>query len=263
LAERLRIASFNANSIRNRLPVILDWVARHEPDAVCVQETKVQDHEFPIGPITDAGFHCAYWGQKTFNGVAIIAREPLEDVEMGLGRMPEDEEARVIRARIKGVNVVNTYVPQGTDVTGPRFQFKLDWIRGMRDYLNARFTPADPVIWTGDLNVAREPIDVYDPTGLLGSLCYHPDEHAALDYVIEWGLVDVFRKHHAGEPNLYSFWDYRVPNALKRRMGWRIDHILATRPLAERCVNSWIDPEPRQLEKSSDHTFIAADFEVG
>lgn len=262
MSSNLRIASFNANSIRNRLPVILDWMARHEADAVCVQETKVQDHEFPVVPIADAGYHCAYWGQKTFNGVAIISREPLEDVEKGLGRLPQDEEARIIRARIRGVAVVNTYVPQGTDAAGPRFQFKLEWIRGMRDYFSQRFSPADPVVWVGDLNVAREPIDVYDPEGLLGSLCYHPDEHSALDYALEWGFVDAFRKHHPGEPNQYSFWDYRVPNALKRRMGWRIDHILATRPLADKCVDSWIDPEPRKLEKPSDHTFIAADFEL-
>jgi exodeoxyribonuclease-3 len=262
MADRLRIASFNANSIRNRLEVILNWMAANEADAVCVQETKVQDHEFPIDPIREAGYHCAFWGQKTFNGVAIVAREPLEDVETGLGIGARDEEARIIRARIRGVNVVNTYVPQGTDVTGPRFQFKLDWIRGMRGYLSARFSPSDPVVWVGDLNVAREPIDVYDPDGLLGGLCYHPDEHAALDHAMEWGLVDVFRKHHPGEPNLYSFWDYRVPNALKRRMGWRLDHILATKPLADVCTDCWIDTKPRQLDKPSDHTFIAADFDV-
>lgn len=258
----LRIASFNANSIRNRLPVILEWMDRNSADVVCVQETKVQDHEFPLEEIQQAGYTAAFKGQKTFNGVAIISCEPLEDVETGTGKMPQDEEARIIRGRIAGVNIVNTYIPQGTDLNSPRFQYKLDWIRGMRDYLDRRFTPQDPVVWAGDLNVAREPIDVYDPEGLYGGLCYHPEEHAALDYTMEWGLVDVFRKHHPGEPNQYSFWDYRVPNAFKRRMGWRLDHILATRPLAEKCVNSWIDPEPRTREKASDHTFIAADFEV-
>lgn len=263
MSDRLRIASFNANSIRNRLQIILDWMNEHQPDALCVQETKVQDHEFPAELIRSAGYHCVFRGQKTFNGVAIISREPVEDVEIGLGRMPEDEEARVIRAKIKGVNVVNTYVPQGTDVSGPRFQFKLDWIRGMRDYLDKRFRPTDPAIWTGDLNVAREPIDVYDPEGLAGSVCYHPEATAALDYAAAWGLVDVFRKHHPDEPKQYTFWDYRIPNSFKRRLGWRLDYILATQPLAERSLDCWIDTAPRQLEKPSDHTFIAADFEVG
>ncbi len=258
----VRIASFNANSIRNRLSVILDWMDRNQADLVCVQETKVQDCDFPIEEIERAGYTAVFRGQKTFNGVAIISREPLEEVEAGLGKMPQDEEARIIRGRIAGINVVNTYVPQGTDLNTPRFEYKLDWIRGMRDYLDKRFKPQDLVVWAGDLNVAREPIDVYDPEGLYGSLCYHPEEHAALDYVMEWGLVDVFRRHHPGEPNQYSFWDYRVPNAFKRRMGWRLDHILATKPLADKCTDSWIDPEPRTREKASDHTFIAADFEI-
>jgi len=259
----MRIASFNANSIRSRLQVILDWIASNNCDVLCVQETKVTDEEFPVDAIASAGYHAVFTGQKSYNGVAIISKTQAANVRKGLGRMPEDEEARVIRASFDGITVVNTYVPQGTAVDSPRFQYKLDWIRQMRDYFDRDFTPNDPIVWLGDFNVAREPIDVYDPEGLYGSVCYHPDEHAALDYVVEWGFVDVFRKHHPGEPGHYTFWDYRVPNSFKRRMGWRLDHIWATRPLAERCVDCWIDKEPRGREKPSDHTFIAADFDVG
>ncbi|MCE5314716.1 MAG: exodeoxyribonuclease III [Armatimonadota bacterium] len=262
MSDRLRIASFNANSIRNRLQVILDWMDAQQADVVCVQETKVRDEEFPRDAILDAGYQVAFKGQKAFNGVAIISRHPMDNVAIGTGNPEWDEEARIIRATIKGVTVVNTYVPQGTSTDSPKFEYKLAWIMAMRDYFEQMFTPACPIVWVGDFNVAREPIDVYDPDGLLGSVCYNPLEHAALDYVKEWGFVDVFRQHHPGEANLYSFWDYRVPNAFKRRIGWRLDHIWATRPLADKCSNCWIDTEPRQKEKPSDHTFIVADFEM-
>lgn len=258
----MRIASFNANSIRSRTQIILDWLAQHQPDVLCVQETKVEDDKFPLKEFADAGWHCAIFGQKSYNGVAIITREPAQDIVAGLGRMPEDEEARIIRATVAGVHIVNTYVPQGTSLASPRFVYKLNWIRSLREYFQANFDPSDLVVWAGDFNVACEPLDVYDPEGLRGSLCYHPEEQAALDYVREWGFVDVFRKHHPGESNHYTFWDYRIPNGFKRRMGWRIDHIWAILPLAQLSTDCWIDIIPRSLEKPSDHTFIVADFEV-
>ncbi|MCE5200503.1 exodeoxyribonuclease III [bacterium] len=257
----MRIASFNANSIRNRLEVILNWMRDNDADAVCVQETKVRDEEFPFQPILDAGYHCAFKGQKSFNGVAIITKQPPEEVHIGTGNEVWDEEARLIRVRVDGVNIVNTYIPQGTSPDSPRFTYKLEWIKAMRDYFDRSFTPQDPIVWVGDFNVARESIDVYDPEGLAGCVCYHPAEHEALDYVTSWGFKDIFRKHHDGESNLYTFWDYRVPNALKRRIGWRIDHIWATQPLADKSTNCWVDTAPRLLEKPSDHTFIAADFD--
>ena len=262
MKNTLRVASFNANSIRSRLDIILGWMREHDCNVVCVQETKVTDADFPADAICEAGLHCAFAGQKSYNGVAIISAHELHDVEIGTGNPIWDEEARLIRATVGGVAIVNTYVPQGTAVGTPRFQYKLDWLRGMRDYFSRDFTPDDRILWVGDLNVAREPIDVYDPEGLLGGVCYHPAEHEALDHATQWGFVDVFRKHHPGEPGLYTFWDYRVPNAFKRRMGWRLDHIWATRPLAARSVDSWIDTQPRLMDKPSDHTFICADFNL-
>lgn len=261
MGNRLRIASFNANSIRNRLEIILDWMTMQECDVVCVQETKVTDKEFPQAAIEYAGYHCAFKGQKTFNGVAIISKHELTDVHIGTGNELWDEEARIIRAAVNGVTIVNTYIPQGTSVDTPRFQYKLDWIRGMRQYFDSNLTVNDPIVWVGDFNVAREPIDVYDPEGMSGCLCYHPEEHKALDYVKEWGFVDVFRKHHPDEARQYTFWDYRML-AFRRKLGWRIDHIWATNPIADKSIDSWIDMEPRRLEKPSDHTFIAADFNI-
>ena len=259
----MRIASFNANSIRSRLDIILSWIAEHECDALCVQETKVTDQDFPADAIAQAGYHCAFTGQKSYNGVAIITKGEPAQVKIGLGKDDYDQEARAIRMMVNGITIVNTYVPQGTAPDSPRFQYKLDWIAAMPDYFGADFTPDDPIVWAGDFNVAPEPIDVYDPEGLAGSVCYHPDEHAALERAKQWGFVDLFRKHHPGEENQYTFWDYRIPNGFKRRMGWRLDHIWATAPLARKCTDCWIDKAPRQAEKPSDHTVIVADFDLG
>ncbi len=257
----MRIATFNANSIRSRMDVVLQWVEQHNCDILCVQETKVRDEEFPIESHRRAGLHCCFKGQKSYNGVCIISRNQPDEVRIGKDGT-EDEEARVISARFGDLWIVNTYIPQGTSVDSPKFQGKLDFIRSMPAFLSQWLTPQDLVLWAGDFNVAREPIDVYDPDGMYGQVGYHPDEHAALDDARKWGFVDVFRKHHPGEPNQYTFWDYRIPNGFKRRMGWRLDHIWATEPMAAKCLDSFIDPVPRSLEKSSDHTFIAADFDL-
>jgi len=261
MGDRFRVATFNANSLRSRLEIVLNWLNKHEPNALCIQETRVVDADFPIKAFTDAGWKCVFKGQKSFNGVAIITREEPSDVASGLTCEPE-EEARIIRARVGDITVVNTYIPQGTAVGSARFQYKLDWIRKLRDYFTNNFSPDDLIVWVGDFNVAVEPIDVYDPEGLAGSVCYNPEEQNALEYVRGWGFVDVFRKHHPGEEKQFSFYDYRLPSAFKRKLGWRIDHIWATQPLADRSTDCWIDIEPRLLEKPSDHTFVVADFNL-
>lgn len=258
MSETISIATFNVNSIRSRLEVVLNWMDTSGCDVLCVQETKVQDIDFPKDAFESAGLYCIFHGQKTYNGVAIISK--IEPVNICTQRTDADQEARLIRAEYDGITVVNTYIPQGTAVGTDRFAYKLEWLKGMREYLDAEFTPEDQIVWVGDLNVAREPIDVYDPEGLAGSVCFHPDEQASLDYVMDWGMVDVFRKHHPNEPNQFSFWDYRIPNAVKRRMGWRLDHVMATIPLAEKSVKCDVDKTPRLQPKSSDHTPVVAVF---
>lgn len=260
--DKFRVATFNANSLRSRLEITLGWLRANQPDALCIQETRVTDADFPASAFTEVGYHVAFVGQKAFNGVAIISRDEPEDVRIGMGIEGMDDEARIIRARIGGIEVVNTYIPQGTAVDSSRFAYKLNWIRALREYFSRDLSPESPIVWVGDFNVATEPIDVVDPDALLGSVCYHPDEHEALSSVRDWGFVDVFRKHHPGEARQYSFFDYRVPNALKRKIGWRIDHIWATRPMADRSIDCWIDTEPRLMVKPSDHTFVVADFSI-
>lgn len=262
MKNRFRVATFNANSLRSRLEIVIGWLRHHEPDALCVQETRVMDAAFPHSAFDELGYYSSFVGQKSFNGVAILSREEPEDVVIGLGIEGMDEEARIVRTRIRGIEVVNTYVPQGTAVDSPRFEYKLNWLAALKDYFERDFTPDTPLVWVGDFNVATQPIDVYDPQRLAGSVCFHPDEQKALERLMDWGFVDVFRQHHPGEEKLYSFFDYRIPNAVKRKLGWRIDHIWATRPLADKSLDCWIDLEPRLLEKPSDHTFVVADFEI-
>lgn len=256
----MKIASFNCNGIRSRLEIILNWLQKESPDALCLQETKVQDHDFPIEALEKIDYHCVFKGQKSYNGVAILSKIPLEDVLAGFGDGEVSEEARLIKGRIRNLPIVNTYVPQGNFPLSRQFQYKLDWFKRIGRYLEKNFDPNEALVWVGDFNVAPEPIDVYDPKKLLGKVCYHPDEHKALQRVRAWGFEDVFRRHQK-DPGHYTFFDYRVPNAIARKMGWRVDHIWATRCMAEMSTRAWIDMEPRLVERPSDHTFVVAEFD--
>jgi exodeoxyribonuclease-3 len=256
----MKIASFNANSIRARMPIILAWLENEKPDALCIQETKVQDADFPYQPFEALGYHSTFKGQKSYNGVAALSRQVPTAVGTGLDDGEQEEEARLVKIEIDGVTVVNTYLPQGQDPDSEKFQFKLAWFRRLKAYFERNFDPDGFVLWVGDFNVAPQPIDVYDPDRLAGSVGYHPAEHQALQAVMDWGFVDVFRRHNPAE-RVYTFWDYRLPKAVQRGLGWRIDHICATRPLADRSTGAWIDLAPRLLPKPSDHTFIVAEFQ--
>jgi exodeoxyribonuclease-3 len=257
----MKIASFNTNGVRARLSIIKEWLEREGPDVLCIQETKVQDKDFPKDAFEDLAYYCAFWGQKSFNGVAVLSKVPPAKVSFGFGDGDVTEEPRMITAYIRDIPIVNTYVPQGTAPDSDRFQYKLEWFQRLRGYFSKHFRPTEPLLWVGDFNVAPEPIDVYDPEGLLGSIGFHPDEHKGLSAVKSWGFVDVFRMHNPGN-KAYTFWDYRVPHAFARGLGWRVDHIWATPCLGEKSKRSWIDVAPRRLEKPSDHTFILAEFEV-
>ncbi len=259
--SRFKLATFNVNSIRARMPIVLEWLRENEPDVLCLQETKVEDKDFPAGAFEEAGYHVAFRGQKRWNGVAIVSRAPLEEVSFGLEPGGPEEEPRMISAVTRGVTVLNTYIPQGRAVDDDQFPYKIGWFERLRRHLEARHRPTDLLVWCGDLNHAPEPIDVYDPEGLRGHVCFHPEVDRAYRKVLEWGLVDVFRRHHP-EPRQYSFFDYRLPNAVKRGLGWRLDHILATVPLAERSVDASIDLAPRLKPKPSDHTPVVAEFEL-
>jgi len=257
----MKIASFNANGIRARLSIIKEWLESEGPDVLCIQETKVQDKDFPREAFEDLAYHCTFWGQKSYNGVAVLSKTPPDKVSFGLGDRDVTEEPRIITAYIRDIPIVNTYVPQGTASDSDKFLYKLNWFQRLHDYFSKTFQPSESLLWVGDFNVAPEPIDVYDPEGLLGSIGFHPEEHKALSFVKEWGFVDVFRMHNP-DGGAYTFWDYRIPYAVRRGLGWRVDHIWATQCLAEKAKRTWIDVAPRKLEKPSDHTFIVAEFEI-
>ncbi len=257
----MKIATFNANSIRARKHIILPWLEKEGPDVLCIQETKVQDKDFPAGDYGEIGYHAVYRGQKSYNGVAVLSRHEPQNVRFGFDDGDELAEPRMIVLEYVGVTIINNYVPQGYSPDSEKFLYKLEWFRRIRSFLQKHFSTDQPLVWLGDLNIAPEPMDVYDPENLIGHVCYHPDVHELLRSAVDWGLVDVFRKHNR-EPDHYTFWDYRIPNAVKRKMGWRIDHIYASEALAERSVDAWIDVQPRLLKKPSDHTFLVAEFVV-
>ncbi len=256
----MKIASFNVNSIRARLPIVTHWLTENQPDILCVQETKVQDHDFPGQAFDEINYQYVFKGQKSYNGVAIFSKEKTENIRYGFDKEPKDEP-RLISAQINGVTIVNSYVPQGNMPESEQFEYKLNWFDRLLDFFDSNFQNSDSIVWVGDLNIAPEPIDVYDPVGLLGHVCYHPDVHKALQKVMKWGFIDIFRLH-CKEAGQYTFWDYRMRNTFKNNIGWRIDHIMATKPVADKSTACYIDKNPRMMERPSDHTPIIAEFDI-
>jgi len=257
----MRIATFNANSIRSRLDTILAWLTAHEPDALAIQETKAEDKDFPALAFAGAGYHVVFRGEKSYNGVALITRAKPAAVSFGLDDGLPADATRLVCARVGPVHVVNTYVPQGREIEHPMYAYKLEWFRRLKACFERRFTPRSKVVWVGDLNVAPEAKDIHNAEQQANHVCYHVDVRQAFADTMSWGFADCFRKHHP-EGGQYTFFDYRTINAVKRNMGWRVDHILATRPLAARCTDCRIDLDPRRQPKASDHTFMYADFDV-
>ncbi len=257
----MRIATFNANSIRARLPIVIDWLRQHSPDVLCVQETKVVDEMFPRTPFEEIGYHVECRGEKKYNGVAVMTKGEPEDVSFGFDRGRERDETRLARMRYRGVAIVNTYVPQGRDIESEAYAYKLAWFDRLGDMFRRCYSPEEPLVWVGDINVAPEEIDLHNPKANRKHVCFHEDVRKALGRVMRWGFTDVFRKHHP-EPGQYTFWDYRAPSSVKKNTGWRIDHVMATAPAAQRSADCFVDREPRLRERPSDHTFLVADFGV-
>jgi len=254
----VKIATYNVNSIRQRLSIVLEWLAAHQPDIMCLQETKVQDQDFPAEEFRKAGYHAAFRGMKGYNGVATLSREAPEKIIHGLHEGPDNEDFRIIQTVIGGVPIINSYVPQGHSITSEKYAFKLAWFRRLRSYFDVALDPNRPALWVGDLNVAPEPIDVYHPDRRGNDTDFHIDARNAYQETLAFGFVDVFRKLH---PDLvqYTYWDY-FRNAFERNFGWRIDHILATSVLAEQCRAAEVDLGPRKVKGASDHTIVWAEF---
>jgi len=254
----MKIATWNVNSIRKRLDRVLPWLAEHRPDVLCVQETKVEDDAFPRAEIEAAGYQVLCHGQKAYNGVALLTREPAIDPVRGFCDNVQDEQARFLMARVGDVRVGSVYVPNGQEVGSEKFRYKLDWMRRWRDWLTPNADATTDLAFCGDLNVAPEDRDVYDPVAWKDQVLCSPDERAALAEVCRWGLADTFRQHHA-EPGVYSWWDYRQLGFPKNH-GLRIDMILCSPSLAKRCTGVEIDRDARKGKNPSDHAPVIAEF---
>lgn len=257
----MKVATFNVNSIRRRLSIVLDWLALHKPDVFCLQETKVQDSEFPAAEIEQAGYYVSFRGMKSYNGVATLTREKPDKVVYGLRDEPDAEDVRILQTVVKGIPIVNTYVPQGQSITSDKYVQKLLWFKHLQRYFETHLDPAQPALWLGDINVAPEPIDVYHPDRRVNDVDFHIDARNALKDTLAWGFVDLFRMHHPNRVQ-YTYWDY-YRKAFNNDWGWRIDHIFATKPLAGRCRSVDVDLEPRKALAASDHTVVWAEFADG
>ncbi len=225
---------------------------------MCLQETKVQDSEFPVATLEAAGYHSCFRGMKSYNGIATLTREKPQNVIHGLHKDDASEDVRILQVVVGGIPIINTYVPQGKSITSDKYASKLLWFKHLQQYFQTHLDPAEPAIWLGDLNVAPEPIDVYHPDRRVKDVDFHIDARNAFKETCGWGFIDVFRQHYP-ERVQYTYWDY-FRNAFENNWGWRIDHILATTPLASRCSAVDVDMEPRKLPGASDHTVVWAEF---
>jgi len=255
------VATFNVNSVRARLPALTEWLVVAQPDVVVLQETKVEDEKFPLGDLEATGYNIEIHGQPRYNGVAVLSRPPIEEFDVGFDDDGMPEDYRVLRATVNGVQIINTYVPNGNSVGSEKWEYKMRWLERFRRYVKETCEMGAPTIWLGDINIAPTPDDVFEPETKLGDVGHHPDEFSRLKAIVELGWTDCFRKFTSG-PNHHTFWDFRIPNSFKRDLGWRIDHVYATKPLAAKCKRCWVDKVPRGGERPSDHTPVLAEFSV-
>jgi exodeoxyribonuclease-3 len=247
----MKIATWNVNSVRARQERLLNWLKTRQPDVLCLQELKGLEKDFPTAEVRELGYHAALYGQKTYNGVAILAKTEPADVVRGIPDDVEDPQARVIAATVNGIRVVSIYAPNGQAVDSPAYEYKLEWYTRLRRYLDTRHKPTEPLVLCGDWNVAPEPIDTHDPVLWEGQTLFSLKERDALQRLCAFGLTDTFRKLHPGEQK-FSWWDYRML-AFPKNRGLRIDHILATAPVVERLVKADVDREERKGKQPSDH----------
>jgi len=258
----MKLASWNVNSLKVRLPQLLDWLARQKPDIVCLQETKLENDKFPALELEAAGYHCVWSGQKTYNGVAILSRRALAAPATEMPAFP-DEQRRVIAASIgegaHAIRAICVYVPNGQTVGSEKYEYKLRWLAALRAWLEQELRTAPRLAVLGDYNVAPADEDVHDPEAWRDQVLCSAPEREAFKNVLGVGLRDAFRLFARNEKS-FTWWDYRT-NGFKRNFGLRIDHILLSQELAARCRSCAVDLEPRRAERPSDHAPIMAELE--
>jgi exodeoxyribonuclease-3 len=254
----LRIATWNVNSLKVRLPHLLEWLARARPDVACLQETKTEDANFPLAELNAAGYQAVYCGQKAYNGVAILSRSQARDMQHGIPGFADDPK-RVIAATLQGMRVVCLYAPNGQAVGSDKYQYKLRWYEALTGWLQTELRAHPRLAVLGDLNIAPEARDVHDPKRWEGQIHFSEPEREALHRLMrEVGLADAFRLFTQPEKE-FSWWDYRLA-AFQRNWGLRIDHVLLSPELAKRCVACTIDKSPRRLQRPSDHAPVIAEL---
>jgi exodeoxyribonuclease-3 len=254
----MKIASWNVNSLKVRLPQVLDWLAASQADILCLQETKTTDENFPASEIEAAGYHVVFSGQKTYNGVAIISRQAATDVVTDVPGL-DDPQRRILGATINGVRVLDLYVVNGQEVGSEKYAHKLHWLDKVTDYISEQLQQHERFVVLGDFNITPDDRDVYDPEAWHERILCSTPEREALRKILALGLTDTFRLFDQEEAS-YSWWDYRAAG-FRRNRGLRIDLVLASKALADNCRASGIDKEPRRLERPSDHTPVMAEFD--
>ena len=254
----MKIATWNVNSLKARLEHVLKWLQEKQPDVLALQELKMTNENFPLAAINDAGYQVVFSGQKTYNGVAILSREPVSDLVVDLPNY-DDPQRRVLGATLNNIRILNLYVPNGSSVDSDKYVYKLAWLEKLHDYLQEQLKQYKNLVVLGDFNIAPEDRDVYAPAVWAGQVLCSEPERAALQRLMDLGLVDTFRLFHQDQQ--YSWWDYRQA-AFRRNMGLRIDHILASQSLVKNCIGAEIDKVPRKWERPSDHAPVIAEFKL-
>lgn len=255
----MKIATWNVNSIIARLPLVTRWLEKEQPDILCMQETKCADDKFPSLEFKSAGYDCLLFGQQSYNGVAIASRSSCANEARGFPGDDPASQSRLLMAEIAGISVVNVYIPNGQSVSSDKYQFKLQWMKRLRELLDQKYQDSVDVLLCGDFNVAPDERDVHDPRLWQNRILFSEGERKALQHIKDWGFTDTFRLH-TQEGGHYSWWDYRA-GGFRRNLGLRIDHIWVSKPLAQRNRKTWIDKEPRGWERPSDHAPVVAEFD--
>ena len=257
----MRVISWNVNSIRTRIERIISLLERHNPDLLCLQETKVRDEEFPSETFEEAGYLCEIHGQKTYNGVALLSKEELEDVKIGFDGDPYPEQARVISGVLRGIRFINIYVINGKHIDDEKFTMKMKWLKALQGWIKTNFSPEEPIVLLGDFNIAPKEIDVHDPKEWKNIL-FTSKELSQLESIKKLGFEDVFRLYNQ-EKDMFSWWDYRN-QSFRFNRGLRIDLALATKRATQCSSGSFIDREERRQgnfeAKPSDHAPLIVDF---
>jgi len=252
------VATWNINSIKMRMKILTGWLKKVEPNFLCLQETKVRDEEFPKEELKRLGYNSVFSGEGGRNGVSILSKEEPDFESAGFLDGEEDNEKRLISAKFRDLTIVSVYVPLGGSVGSERFKYKMRFFDRLRMYFNRFYKPDERIILCGDFNVALTDMDVYDEMDLIGEIGLLPEEREKLKEFLSWGFYDTFRYKNPDKKK-FSFWDYRR-NAFKKNKGMRIDYIFVTEPLIKVLIDSYIDVEPRRLEKPSDHTPVVSIF---